>query len=92
MKPLLAVVALFPGIVLATGLNWPTNQLLPTFSPPAAVLDCIDLSSATDAEADLFSSLEGIANRTQPRIACVSSVDGEGKFTWLNLHNLPRTR
>src|SRR5215471_4155642 len=70
-------------------LLWPTNQLLPTFPAPAATLDCIDVSSASNAELDLFASLEGIVNRTQPRIACVSSVDGEGKFTWLNLHNLP---
>src|SRR6516164_8488459 len=73
----------------AQGINWPTNQLLPTFSTPAGMIDCIDVSSATSAELDLFASLQGIVNRTQPRIACVSSVDGEGKFTWLNLHNLP---
>lgn len=73
----------------AQGINWPANQLLPTFSTPAALIDCIDVSSATPAEIDLFSSLEGIVNRTQPRIACVNSIDGEGKFTWLNLHNLP---
>lgn len=72
----------------AAGLIWPANQLLPTFSPPAAVLDCIDVSSASNAEIDLFASLEGIVNRTQPQLACASSVDGEGEFTWLNLHNL----
>ncbi|HUC83750.1 MAG TPA: GxGYxYP domain-containing protein [Candidatus Acidoferrales bacterium] len=72
-----------------TGLNWPTNQLLPTFAAPAAVLDCIDLSSASGAEQDMFVSLEGIVNRTQPRIACVSSSFEEGKFTWLTNHHLP---
>lgn len=35
----------------------------------------------------LFSSLEGIVNRTQPRIACVSAAS-EGEFTWMNIHNL----
>ena len=74
-----------------SGLIWPDNQLLPTFPAPAPVIDCIDVSSATGAEQDLFASLEGIVNRTQPRIVCVSSVDGEGTFTWLNLHNLPYT-
>src|SRR5437899_5796742 len=68
---------------------WPDNQLLPTFPAPAPVIDCIDISSATAAEQDLFASLQGIVNRTQARIACVSSGDGEGTFTWLNLHNLP---
>jgi alpha-tubulin suppressor-like RCC1 family protein len=52
-------------------------------------LDCIDVSSASSAEIDLFASLEGIVNRTQPQVACVSSGDGEGEFTWLKLHNLP---
>ncbi len=82
---------LAPGVVRAAGLTWPTNQLLPTFSTPAPLLDCVDVSSATAAEADLFASLQGIVNRAQPRIACVSSGDGEGKFTWLDLHNLPYT-
>lgn len=72
----------------AQGITWPTNQMLPTFSKPAPVLDCIDVSSSTGPEIDLFASLEGIVNRTQPQIACVSSGDGEGEFTWLNLHNL----
>ena len=76
------------GVAHAAGLNWPTNQLMPTFSAPAPVLDCIDVSSATGPQIDLFASLEGIVNRTQPRVACVSSVDGEGEFTWVALHNL----
>src|SRR5713101_5137533 len=50
-----------------------SNRFLPTFSPPAATIDCIDVSSASSAEADLFGSLEGIVNRAQPRIACVYS-------------------
>ena len=72
----------------ASGLNWPANQLLPAFSAPAPVIDCIDVSSASGPEIDLFASLEGIVNRTQPRVACVSSGDGEGEFTWVSLHNL----
>src|ERR1700690_2001750 len=85
---LVAAVLLCPRLVQATGLNWPASHLLPTFSVPASTLDCIDISSASSAEIDLFASLEGIVNRTQPQIACVTSMDGEGKFTWLNLHNL----
>jgi len=72
-----------------TGLTWPAGQLLPTFSTPATNIDCIDISSASGAEQDLFASLEGIVNRTQPRIACVSSSEEEGEFTWLTIHNLP---
>jgi alpha-tubulin suppressor-like RCC1 family protein len=79
------------NLARAGGINWPANQLLPTFPAPAPVLDCIDVSSASSAELDLFASLEGIVNRTQPQIACASSVNGEGEFTWINLHNLPYT-
>ena len=89
-KRLLISTMLFSAILVqAQGINWPTNQLLPTFSAPAPVLDCIDVSSASGAEIDLFNSLEGIVNRNQPRVACVSTVNGEGEFTWINLHNLP---
>jgi hypothetical protein len=77
------------GRAQGAGLNWPTNQFLPTFAPPAAVLDCLDLSSASSAEQDLFASLEGIVNRTQPRVVCVSSSFAEGEFTWLAEHHLP---
>jgi len=70
------------------GILWAADRLLPAFSKPAAVLDCIDVSSSTRREINLFASLEGIVNRTQPRIVCVSRRDGEGKFTWVKLHNL----
>jgi hypothetical protein len=85
---LMAVVVFFSELASGAGLIWPSNQLLPTFSAPAPVLDCIDVSSASSAEIDLFTSLEGIVNRTQPRVTCVSTVNGEGEFTWVKLHNL----
>src|ERR1700742_4046934 len=78
----------YPGITCAQGLMWPTNQLLPTFSKLAPVLDCIDTSSSSNPEIDLFASLQGIVNRTQPQIITVTSGDGEGKFTWVAIHNL----
>jgi len=84
---LVAITGLSVSPGWATGITWPTNQLMPTFSQPAPVLDCVDISSSSGPEIDLFASLQGIVNRTQPRIACVSTGDGEGEFTWLNLHN-----
>lgn len=87
---ILAVALLLcPRPATGAGLNWPDNQLLPTFSTPAPVLDVIDLTGMSAAEVDLFTSLQGIVNRTQPQIATVVSANDEGKFTWLNLHNLP---
>ena len=85
---LAAAVVSVPPFAGADGLSWPDHQLLPAFSTPAPVIDCIDVSSSSNPEINLFASMQGIVNRTQPRIACVSSGDGEGKFTWISLHNL----
>ena len=71
----------------ATGLIWPASQFLPTFSTPAQPIECIDVDPLPNDEKALLSSLEGIVNRTQPRIACVSGAS-EGEFTWMKFHNL----
>jgi hypothetical protein len=75
----------------ATGLTWPANQFLPTFSSPAANIQYIDMSGNTAAQVNLYVSLEGIVNREQPRLACVYGSLQEGKLTWLNLHHLSYT-
>lgn len=71
----------------ATGqFTWPTNQFLPTFPTHADLIDVIDCSGIGGPLSDLFASLQGIVNRSQPRIACISSSAEEGKFTWLTNH------
>lgn len=72
----------------ASQLEWPAGRLLPVFPAPAAAIDCIDVTRVSAAERDLFTSLEGIVNRAQPRIACVYEGPHEGKVTWLELHHL----
>jgi autotransporter-associated beta strand protein len=84
----LTVQGSFSDTLPAPQFTWPSNQFLPTFATNAAIIDCIDVSSASNEERDLFASLQGIVNRSQPRIACVSSAAAEGKFTWLTNHNL----
>ncbi len=71
----------------ATGLVWAAGSYLPTFSTPAPRIDCIDMDTVSGAEQALFVSLEGIVNRTQPQLACVSAAS-EGEFTWMGIHNL----
>ncbi|MGH8022092.1 MAG: lectin-like domain-containing protein [Limisphaerales bacterium] len=71
----------------ATGLTWPSGRYLPAFSTLVTPVQCIDMDGLPQDEQALFSSLEGIVNRTQPRLACVSAAS-EGEFTWMNLHNL----
>src|SRR5215469_13194764 len=84
-----ALLVLSTFSLTAAGLDWPADHLLPAFPAPAATIDCIELKAASGPEADLFASLEGIINRTQPRIACAGPRDGEGEVTWLKIHRLP---
>lgn len=66
--------------------SWPAGQFLPTFPSKADRIDVIDCSGIGGPLSDLFASLQGIVNRSQPRIACISSSAEEGKFTWLTNH------
>ncbi len=72
---------------IAGQLTWPAKQFLPTFPASAAMVDCIDVTGASGALNDLFASLQGIVNRSQPRIACVGNPE-EGKFTWMADHEV----
>ena len=68
------------------GINWPREQLLPTFARPTQTQDLISIppegSESPHAEAVLFSSLKGLVNRTKPRIwTCEGS--GNDKYEWL---------
>ncbi len=75
------------NVARADNVSWPEEQLLPRFSRPAATVDCVDVTTVSGAEYDLFSSLEGIVNRQVPRMACASAGE-EGKLTWLDLHKV----
>lgn len=85
--PLLLLMAWGVQSTRATGLIWPATQFLPTFSTPETPIRCVDVDGLPSDQIVLFCSLEGIVNRTQPRMACVSAAS-EGEFTWMNLHNL----
>lgn len=72
---------------IAGRLTWPAKQFLPTFPASAPIIDCIDVTGAAGPVSDLFASLQGIVNRSQPRIACVGNPE-EGKFTWMANHEV----
>src|SRR5713226_4240259 len=86
---LLVVSALMAASVLgakaqspSSSLSWPTNQALPHFSAPQH-LDVADVQSLPGDEQLLFNTLEGLVNRTEPRIYLVWGAD-EGPRTWLD--------
>lgn len=72
-----------------TGFSWPAGQVIPHFSAPADVMDGIDVSGKefTPEERAVLSSLQGIVNRTEPRIFLFGHYS-EGKNKWPSLLGL----
>ena len=58
--------------------TWPSEQILPSFSAPAATLDYPHPANAD--ETTLFASLKGVINATQPRIV---TYEGDTVTTWM---------
>jgi len=74
---------------LEKGIIWPEGRILPQFATPAALIDLLDLGELKllPSERLLFSSLQGLVNRTKPRIMLVDK-GGEGKDFWIQNCNL----
>jgi len=73
----------------ASGISWPPNQALPSFAAPVQ-LDGADITSLTGDQQLLLASLQGIVNRTQPRIYLFLSGDDTDQ-TWLLTTNVPNS-
>jgi hypothetical protein len=69
---------------LAKGMIWPEGKVLPQFAAPASEVDLLDLGELklSPSERLLFTVLQGLVNKTQPRIMLVDR-GGEGKTFWL---------
>ena len=76
-------------ILEADELCWPEDRLLPCFLPPAPTLRTLDMSAAklSDEERVMFCTLQGIVNRTRPRILLYNHNE-EPQATWPSAHNL----
>ncbi len=73
---------------LQTGMSWPRGQALPQFAGLADTLDGFDMikSNLSSAEKVIFAALQGLVNKTKPRIFLYDGA-GEGKNKWPeNLH------
>ena len=73
----------------ASGISWPPNQALPSFAAPVQ-LDAADITSLTNDQQLLLTSLQGIVNRTQPRIYLIQSGDDTDQ-TWLQTTSVSNT-
>ena len=76
-------------ILEADELCWPDDRLLPHFLPPASPVKALDLSAAklSDEERVMFCTLQGIVNRTRPRILLYNHNE-ESRTLWPNAHSL----
>lgn len=65
------------------GVFWPQGQALPHFAPPAEVLDGLSIAGRqlSDTEKVMFSCLQGLVNKTKPRIFLFDDIR-EGKYKW----------
>ena len=78
-------------IMEASELYWPDDRLLPHFLPPTTVrtLD-MNAASLSDEERIMLCTLQGIVNRTRPRILLFNHNE-EPRSTWPTAHSLRTT-
>ena len=76
-------------ILEADELCWPEDRLLPHLLPPASVVRSLDMSAAalSDEERVMFCTLQGIVNRSQPRILLYNHNE-EPQTTWPSAHSI----
>lgn len=84
MIPTAARAATLPG---KTGISWPVGQALPTFATPLR-LDVADMTNVSADEQVLLTTLQGIVNRSRPRIYLLQPQN-EGLYTWLDYIAVP---
>lgn len=76
-------------ILEADEISWSDDHLLPYFLEPAATVRSLDMPAASlsDPERVMFCTLQGIINRTRPRILLYNHNE-EPRNTWPSAHTL----
>jgi len=78
--------------IQAAGMTWPAEKVFPRFAPVSA-LDLIDVSGLSYDRKVLFTGLQGLINRTAPRVYILDAQQsGEGKNFWIDKQTVPKTR
>lgn len=72
------------------GIDWPARQLLPHFAAVRS-LDVLDAGQVSGDERMMLATLQGIVNRTEPRIYLVENAD-EGTEAWPSTFSVPQRR
>jgi hypothetical protein len=66
----------------APGVSWPPGQVLPRFATPTQ-LDVANMTGVAADEQLLLTTLQGVVNRSRPRIYMLQPQN-EGLYTWLD--------
>ena len=76
-------------ILEAHDVCWPEDRLLPVFPAPLASVRTLDMNAAklSDEERVMFCTLQGIVNRSRPRILLYNHNE-EPQSTWPTAHGL----
>lgn len=82
-----AAMASVTGAAGPAGISWPAGQALPSFRPPLH-LDVADLRGLSADAQLLATTLQGVVNRSRPRIF-VLQQQNEGPTTWLDGLGIP---
>jgi hypothetical protein len=75
------------------GTVWPMDKVFPQFAEPTGPIDLLDLNELklSPAEMVFFTVLQGLVNKTQPRIMLLER-GGEGKGFWIKNCDLKVTK
>ena len=67
---------------LDKGISWPDGQVLPTFASPAEECDAVSVTYYSEDELLTLTALQGIVNKTKPRLLLLDDNPDEGADTW----------
>ena len=63
-------------------MKWPDGRIFPTFGTPADPMDAVVSITMSRDEQLALSCLQGIVNKTRPRILMLDAETDEGAYTW----------
>lgn len=71
-----------PDVPEVKGMKWSDDRIIPKFDPPEGTMDALRSSDMTFEEQIMFSTLQGIVNRSATRILLIDEGADEGGETW----------
>ena len=73
------------------GVTWPNGQFLPSFQPLATTMDVIDANGFDSDKGLMICTIQGLINRSKPRIYIQESYDEENNENWFSTLGVAKT-